>query len=133
MNKLDREQEIIQLAAGLKVDWQQNAVRNIIALCHQKISVWLKNSPKIHSICELEELVCRKLKLVFESVRSDEDLTKIIRKYVGLGEPVFRTLKADLDDKTFATLIERRKIDGRSHDRYVAVIDCRGEKGARRF
>jgi len=93
----------------------------------------LKHSPKIHSIRELEELVCRKLKLVFENVRSDEDLNNIIRKYVGLGEPIFRTLKTDLDDKTFATLIERRKIDGRSHDRYVAVIDCRGGKGARRF
>lgn len=133
MSKLDREQEIIQLAAGLQVDWQQNAVQNIIALCHQKISLWLKGSAKIKSIRELETLVCRKLKLVFEEVHSDEDLTKIIRKYLALGEPIFSTLKADLDDKTFATLIERRKVNGRSPDRYVAVIDCRDRKAARCF
>ena len=133
MNKLDSEQEIIKLAAGLKVDWQQNAVQNIIALCHEKISKWLKHAPKIRNIQDLEALVCEKLMLVFEEVRSDDDLTHIIRKYLGLGEPIFATLKADLDDKTFATLIERRKIDGNSKDRYVAVIDCRGPKGARRF
>jgi hypothetical protein len=133
MNKLDSEQEIIKLAAGLKVDWQQNAVQNIIALCHEKISKWLKHAPKIRNIQDLEALICEKLMLVFEEVRSDDDLTNIIRKYLGLGEPIFATLKSDLDSKTFATLIERRKIDGKSRDRYVAVIDCRGPKGSRRF
>src|ERR1051325_647483 len=133
MRKLDSEQEVLKIAAGLKVDWQQNAVQNIIALCHEKISKWLKGAPKIRSIRELEVLVCQKVKLVFEEVRSDEDLTEIVRKYLGLGEPIFATLKSDLDEKTFATLIERRKIDGNSNDRYVAVIDCRGNKAARRF
>src|SRR5579863_3021116 len=108
MNKLDREQDIIKLAAGLKVDWQQNAVQNIIALCHEKISRWLKHAPQIRNIQDLEALVCEKLMLVFEEVRSDNDLTDIICKYRGLGEPIFATLKSDLDDKTFATLIERR-------------------------
>jgi len=28
MSKLDSEGEILKLAAGLKVDWQQNAVQN---------------------------------------------------------------------------------------------------------
>jgi len=132
MSKLDSEGEILKLAAGLKVDWQQNAVQNIIALCHEKISKWLKGNP-VKSIAELEALVCKKVKLVFEEIRNDEDLARVIRKYLALGEPIFATLKNDLDEKTFAALIERRKIDGSSPDRYVAVIDCRGSKGARRF
>jgi hypothetical protein len=133
MSKLNSEREILQIAAGLQVDWQQNAVQNIIALCHEKICKWLKGAAKIRSIEELETLICQKVKLVFEEVRSDEDLNQIVRKYVALGEPIFATLKGDLDEKTFATLIERRKIDGNSNDRYVAVIDCRGNKAARRF
>jgi len=133
MSKLNSEQDILKIAAGLKVDWQQNAVQNIIALCHEKICRWLKGAVKVRSIEELEALVCQKVKLVFEEVRSDEDLNRIIRKYLALGEPIFATLKGDLDENTFATLIERRKIDGNSNDRYVAVIDCRGNKAARRF
>jgi hypothetical protein len=133
MRKLDSEQEIRRLAAGLKVDWQQNAVQNIIQLCHKKISEWLKESHSIRSIHDLEALVKKKVKLVFEEVRTDEELTAVIRKYLGLGEPVFATLKSDLDENTFATLIERRRVTGKSEDRYVAVIDCRGSKAARRF
>jgi hypothetical protein len=133
MSKLDSEQAIIKLAAGLQVDWQKNAVQNIIGLCHQKISKWLKTAPPIRSIKQLETLVCKKLKLVFHEVWNDEQLAEVIRKYVRLGEVIFATLKDDLNEKTFATLIERRKVDGNSEDRYVAVIDCRGQKGARRF
>jgi hypothetical protein len=133
MKKLDSEYEIHKLAAGLKVDWQQNAVQNIIALCHDKISKWTKGISKIRSIQELEVLVCEKVKLVFEEIYSEDDLKAVIRKYVSLGEPIFSTLKTDLDEKTFATLIERRRIDGNSQDRYVAVIDCRGSKAPRRF
>jgi hypothetical protein len=133
MSKLDKEQEIIKLAAGLKVDWQQNAVKNIVDLCHSKICKFLKNSTGVQTAAQLERLVCENVKLVFEEVWTDEDLVQVIKKYLKLGETIFATLKADLDDSTFATLIERRKIDGRAKDRYVAVIDCRGTKGARRF
>jgi hypothetical protein len=115
------------------VDWQQNAVQNIIRLCHEKISKWLKASPQVRTIRQLESLVCERIKLVFEEVWNDEDLHRIIQKYRQMGENIFATLKCDLDAKTFAALIERRHIDGTSRDRYVAVIDCRGEKGARRF
>lgn len=133
MSKLDSEKDIIKLAAGLKVDWQKNAVQNIISLCHEKISKWLKSAPPVRSIKQLEALVCKKLRLVFHEVWNDEQLADVIRKYVQLGEGIFATLKHDLNEKTFATLIERRKIDALSEDRYVAVIDCRGQKGARRF
>ena len=133
MSKLDKERDIIQIAAGLQVDWQKNAVQNIISLCHGKISKWLKGVGRINSIQDLEVLVCGKLKLVFEEVWDDEQLTAVIRKYVKMGEAIFATLKDDLNDQTFATLIERRKIDGKSKDRYIAVIDCRGTKGIRRF
>src|ERR1700678_3285623 len=100
MSKLDSEQEIIKLAAGLQVDWQNNAVQNILALCHGKITKWLRDSPKIRSITQLEDLVCDKLKLVFEEVWSDDDLASVIRKYVRQGEAIFGTLTSDLNEAT---------------------------------
>lgn len=133
MSKLDREQEVITLAAGLNVDWRRNAVESIIALCHQKISKWLRDTPRIQTVASLEQRVCEQVKLVFEEIQSDDDLEKIIRKYIQSGEPIFKSLKNDLDSETFATLIERRKVTAASRDRYVAVIDCRGDKKARRF
>jgi len=133
MSKLDKETEIIKLAASLKVDWQENAVQNIVELCHRKIRQFLKHAPGIQTVKQLEALVCENIKLVFEEIRTDEELAQTIRKYLALGEPIFATLKHDLDEKTFATLVERRKIDGNAKDRYVAVIDCRGPKALRRF
>jgi hypothetical protein len=87
MRKLDSDQEIRKLAAELKVDWQQNAVQNIIVLCHEKISKWIKGGRVIRSIRELEALICEKLALVFEEVWTDEDLAGLIRKYVTLVSP----------------------------------------------
>jgi len=52
---------------------------------------------------------------------------RIIQKYIKLGEPVFKILITDLGQNTFATLVERRKVDASSKDRYVAVVDCRGQ------
>jgi len=40
---------------------------------------------------------------------------------------------SSLDSKTFAALIEQNSATASSPDRYIAVIDCRGEKGFRRF
>lgn len=132
MTKLSHEPDVVRMAEGLRLDWQKDAVGEIIRHCHKKIAGWLKGNV-IGNLVELEALVCQNLRLVFEEVRSDEDLGRVVREYVSLGEPVFATLGGQLSEDTYAVLIERRMVDGSSPDRYVAVIDCRGTKGARRF
>lgn len=133
MTRLDSAPEIVTLASELGIDWRNSPVRNIVNFCLHKIALWLKESGPLTCIVELQELACQRLSLVFEEVWDDEDLDRIIRKYVNAGEPAFAYLKRDLDEKTYATLLERHNITGMASDRYVAVIDCRGEKAARRF
>jgi hypothetical protein len=78
-------------------------------------------------------MVCSKLKLLFQEVWSDADLTKICQNYIQQGEIVFAAVQNDFDSETYATLIQRKKATRTSIDRYVAVVDCRGEKAHRRF
>jgi hypothetical protein len=109
-----------------------DAVENVISYCREKVSEWTRGT-SITSIDELEKIVCKRLRLRFEEFENESGLNEIVSRYVNLGETIFATLPGLFDETTFATLIERRKIDGRSPHRYVAVIDCRGDKRLRRF
>jgi hypothetical protein len=132
MRSLAEEPEVVAMANALRLG-PGDPVENIIAHCHRRISQWRGRTNKVKSIDDLENLVCKHLHLVFEEFYDDDGLKRIVQKYVGLGETIFATLPGLFDENTFATLVERRKVDGRSRDRYVAVIDCRGDKAHRRF
>lgn len=129
--RLDQAPDVVQMASELGVECHENAVANIIAFCRKKIARWVKAAGDVTTIKQLEELVCQRLQLVFEEVWCDADLDAIVRRYVASGDHVFATIRNTFDESTFATLIDRRRPDAR--DRYVAVIDCRGDKASRRF
>lgn len=132
MRTLSQEPEIVAMANALRVG-PGDPVENIIAYCRQRIANWRSKDGRIKTIDDLEKMVCKQLRLVFEEFYDDAGLERIVEKYVRLDEKIFKTLPGLFDENTFATLLERRKITGRSHDRYVAVIDCRGNKASRRF
>lgn len=132
MRKLDKSPEIVEMATALGLT-DHDPVRAIISYCRDKVTLWCRDASGVKNIKQVEELVCRHLKLVIEEFSDIDGLKRIIRKYVSQGEGVFATLIDEFDDKTFATLLERRNINGRSTDRYVAIIDCRGQKAHRRF
>ena len=133
MTKLDREPKIIQYAADLGLEWSQQPVTQIVEFCLAKIAAWMSSYPSAKSVGEIENVICQNLGLRFREVHSDEDLNKVITEYVSGGDIVFAHLNRSLDNWTFAELIERQNaVD--APDRYVAVIDCRGdEKRARSF
>ena len=110
-----------------------NPIESILDYCRNKIAKWIKEYDSICTIWDLERIVCEKLNLTIYEVWSDDDLEKIVKNCVEEGDVVFAHLKKDLDEKTFAVLIQRKPIFQKSGDHYVAVIDCRGKKGARRF
>ena len=133
MNPLNRERKVLVMAQQLGLEWQNNPVQQIIGLCNAKIQAWLSEHSDIQTISDLERLVCTKLKLVIEEIWSDSDLARVMTKYVTWGDNVFASLESEFDDATYATLIERRSAHKRDSCKYVAVIDCRGGKAARRF
>src|SRR5262249_33971438 len=75
--------------------------------------------------------------MVFEEIRADEDYDRLTQVYAReKREFVFATMRSkfdEADNPTFGALISRRNATADSPDRYIAVIDCRGSKLARRF
>ena len=132
MNKLDSSPQILAMATALKVGGE-NAVNNIVRFCRGLVSKWCQEEGGVDNIQKVERIVCSRLRLVIEEFHSTEELKAIVEKYVALGERIFKILVNDFDENTFATLMERRNVTALSPDRYVAVVDCRGEKAFRRF
>jgi hypothetical protein len=131
MKTLSSEPQIIAMANALRLG-DGDPVVNIINFCRNKIAGWIQELGPAYNAWDLEKIVCQKLNLTIEHVWNDDDLDKIIEAYVGEGDFIFEYLKKDLDENTFATLIRRKSTSSKSEDRYVAIIDCRGQKGPRR-
>jgi hypothetical protein len=90
----------------------------------------------VTAIGQLETLVTQRLQMVFEEIRSDADFDRIKEQYArAKKDSVFATMRFRFDDAenpTFGALV-RRNVGDDAPDRFVAVIDCRGGKLARRF
>ncbi len=136
MTRLDNAREIIDLAGRLGVGGS-SPVDGILDLCRRRIDGWVGEAGGVTSIDALESLVTCRLQMVFEEIRADEDFDRITEVYArGKKEFVFAAMRTKFDDAaspTYGALILRRNALADSPDRYVAVIDCRGSKLARRF
>lgn len=133
MQRIDKAPEVLSMALALKLDPSRGVVNEFLRHCNEKIAGFAKKAKSVATLDELQAVVAKGLSLVFEEVWSDEDLAAISKKYVAMGEFAFASLSMQLEGDTFATLMEREHVVAGAHDRYVAVIDCRGEKGARRY
>lgn len=133
MKPLSEEHQIISMAHGLGIH-EGDCVEGIKEFCRCKVRDLISNAGPISSIDELERIVCEKLNVTIVEVWNDTDLAALIEKYARQEKNIgFAALRKDLDAETFATLIRRKRKPGETDDHYVAVVDCRGEKGARRF
>ncbi len=131
--KLNEDPEIILIAQSLKIPIEGDAVSSILYFCRRRIDAWLKEHGPVRDIRQLERLVCSKLQLTIEEFGSEAELEQICDRYAAKGEGVFKSLPGSFDEGTYATLLERRKAGKRSRDRFVALVDCRGNKYFRRF
>tara|TARA_R110002072_G_scaffold302996_1_gene490924 strand:+ start:38408 stop:39406 length:999 start_codon:yes stop_codon:yes gene_type:complete len=126
MSALDQEQDVVDLAEKLGLNG--SPVAAIINFCQGQIDTWVGEAGGVTSVDELEAIVANRLNLVFEEIHDDGDLANLKRKYVQRGEHVFaHIVENDLTPDTFGTMVRLK--DGT----HVAVIDCRGDKAARRF
>lgn len=87
----------------------------------------------IDSVLSLQEAVCKQLRLEVCEVWSDEELAALSGQYVERGEIVFATLASELSPDAFGILIQLWNVPNAKSPRFVAVIDCRGEKSLRRY
>lgn len=136
MTRWDQAPEIFSLADGLGVGGAA-PVNGILDYCHRRIDAWVAEAGGIPNIDALESLVTQKLQMVFEEIRTDDDWERLKEVYArGKKEFVFGAIRTKFDDDhnlTYGALVQRRNATSSDADRFVAVIDCRGNKLARRF
>jgi len=135
MSRLEHASEVANLAAELGLGGAP--VNAILRHCRTRIDRWVAEAGGVTTIGELETVVTQRLQMVFVEVRSNADFDRITEKYArGKKDPVFASMRFRFDDAenpTFGTLVKRKNVGDDAPDRFVAVIDCRGGKLARRF
>jgi hypothetical protein len=136
MTRWDQAPEIADLAAELGVG-SGAPLDGILAFCRRRIDAWVAESGGVNDIDALESLVTGRLQMTFEEIRTDEDWDRLTEVYArGKREIVFAGLRTKFDDDdnlAYGALVQRRNAGADDPDRFVAVIDCRGFKLARRF
>lgn len=136
MSRWDQAPEITDLAAELGVGGGA-PVDGILDFCRGRIDGWVAEAGGVDDIDALESLVTNRLQMTFEEIRTDEDWDRLTEIYArGKKEFVFAGMRSKFDDDdnlTYGALVRRRNAGVDDPDRYVAVIDCRGFKLARRF
>ena len=109
----------------------------ILRHCRTRIDRWVAEAGGVTTIGQLEALVTQRLQMVFEEIRSDADFDRIKEQYArAKKDPVFATMRVRIqqpDNPTYGMLVRRKNAADDAPDRFVAVIDCRGGKLARRF
>lgn len=136
MTRWDQTPEIFALADELGVGGAA-PVNGILDYCHRRVDAWVAEASGVLNIEALESLVTQKLQMIFEEVRTDDDWEHLKEVYArGKKEFVFGAIRTKFDDDhdlTYGALVQRRNAGPADLDRFVAVIDCRGSKLARRF
>ena len=136
MSRLDAAPEVVALAEELGIGTDA-PVDGILGHCRRRLDDWVAEAGGVTSIDALESLVTTRLQMVFEDIRSETDFDRLTEVYArGKREFVFagiRTRFDDADNPTYGALVQRRNAGPTDPDRFVAVIDCRGGKFARRF
>lgn len=133
MQALADHPKIISLALSLGLP-ADRPVEEVKAFCVAKVKELLGKSNVPDSIEEIERIVCEKLNITIVEVWNEDHVDEVIERYARqCKDPIFATIREELRDDTFATLIRRKNRHGESGTHYVAVVDCRGDKYHRRF
>jgi hypothetical protein len=127
VSSLNSNRQILCLARDLGLSGLEGPVEQITEYCVQRIEA-ISSRLNINSLAELEQVVARSLNLQIEEIWSDADVEKIVQKYaVSEGDFIFATVRTHFNADTFGTTFLRKKTSPSEANRYVAVIDCRGE------
>jgi len=124
MNLKD-EPVVKQIAKELGLGRYRNAEQAIREYCIKKVEQLLKLFEHVDDLSKFLDVISSGLGVRFEQIYDDNDLDVLIRKYASSGELAFANLPNQLDNKTDAVLIRLLR---QKEWKFVAVIDCRGNK-----
>lgn len=114
MSRLEHAVEVADLAAGLGLGRGTNAVDAILRHCRTRIDRWVAEAGGVSVIDVLEALVTRRLQMVFEEIKSDEDFDRIADEYARKKkDPVFGTLRFQFnhaENPIYGMLLQRKTV-----------------------
>lgn len=121
---------VVSLARQLGMVGHGDAVAYLVSYSLRTVDAWAKEfgPTTVHGLLQT---VIAKVGLIVEYVRSDQDVATISSRYLREGEGGFARVPTELDDRTYALVLQLRK--ARHGCTHVAVIDCRGSKEAKRW
>ncbi|KKL12930.1 hypothetical protein LCGC14_2530830, partial [marine sediment metagenome] len=125
--KLKDSPIVIKIADDLGLKRHHNAERAIRNYCLRKVKSITTAFGEIKDLNQLLNVVSSHLQMKFEEVRDDEDLSRIAHKYTEKGELIFSNLHRELDNETDGILVRLNHAKP-WEPKYVAVINCRGNK-----
>jgi hypothetical protein len=127
---LSSEPKIIGLANSLNL-LEGDPVENVRLYCLERVKGFLRNTRESLTMDRLQAIVCKKLGLKVHWIHHDLELERMTQIYTGKGEIVFATLSSQLTPDAFGVIIQLLRPTSIG-EKWVAVIDCRGDKSFRR-
>lgn len=119
------------LAADLGLRPGDNPLEAIVRFSRQRIRGFLKEIP-CTTLTDLLSLAAAKVDTLFVEINTDEDVQEVKERYLAKGELAFADLEHQLGSDVYAITF-KRQTPGQFDRKFISVIDCRGEKGARRY
>jgi len=130
--RLDNKPQIWTLAADLGLPASGSPCRHILRYTTARIKRIAKKFC-CKTLSELLNATAAEMETTFEEIHSDEDFTRIQRKYLEKGEIAFANLEAELRGPEDFGITLRRTHREPWETLFVSVIDCRGDKIFRRY
>jgi hypothetical protein len=133
MKALSLEPKVMAMANALQLNGA-DPVQSIMEFCQARITKALKKVRNVNSIVDLERIVCAHLNLVIHEIWSDAELQSLSSRYAhNENDPAFAALAMQLEGDSYGVLFQRNERNSIGEYQYVAFVDCRGPKAARRF
>jgi hypothetical protein len=130
--KLKDSPVLIQMARDLGFRRYSDAERAIRNYCQKKVHGIIESFGEIKDLNQLLNVVSSSLRMKFEEVHDDSEITEIAERYIAKGELFFTSLHRELDDKTDGMLVRLNNAKP-WEPMFVAIIDCRGYKAWRAY
>ena len=129
---LNTEPKIISMANALDLNVDR-PVEAIMEYCRARVAKFLRRVGRIANVIELQRVVCALLNLTVHEIWSDEYITRFACQYQSENEiAACAFIKTQLRPDTFGMLVQLERRTAKGERRFVAFIDCRGDKCLRR-
>lgn len=119
------------IARDLRLQPGTDPLESIIRHCDRQVRAFLKGLP-CATLPALLDLVANKLGTRFVEVHDDEQLDQVTDEFRRRRESGFAQLREQLTPDVFGVTI-RLQQPRPGELRFVSIIDCRGDKAARRY